>query len=147
MWTDTESGLLNAILDQLIPPNPSKNIPGAGELGVAGYLNDQAMHDIRVRTSIETLLLRAAQLADEVSPSFVRQLETELPGSFAVLLSETYKGYYSRPDMREKVGVGAHPVHPQGYAVAPEPAGLIDDLTAPVRARGPVYRDPTGGTA
>lgn len=143
-WTKAQTNLLNAILDQLIPSNPEKYIPGAGELGVSDFLAECAAKNESFRDSVDTLLRRANELAGEVTPAFVRQLETELPAAFTALLTETYKGYYSRPDMRAKVGVGAHPVHPEGYDVARETPQLMDELTASVRMRGPIFRDQTG---
>ena len=47
----------------------------------------------------------------KVTPDLVRKLEAQSPAAFQMLLTETYKGYYSRPDIRVKFGVGAHPVH------------------------------------
>ena len=133
---------LDAILDQLIPANPAKGIPAAGDFGTGGYVEEQAQRDEDLGTALATLLKRAGELADGgITPSVVRQLETELPTEFSKLLVTTYMGYYSRPEIRALVGVGAHPVHPLGYAVAPEPPELIAALTAPVRARGKAYRD------
>ncbi len=146
-WSKKDRALLDAILDQLIPANPDRAIPGAGELGVAGFIEDRAMQDGEFRNRVSSLLHCAQGMAGEVSPDVVRQLETTLPDAFASLLIETYKGYYCRPDMRARVGVGAHPVHPTGYDVARETPEMLAELTAPVRARGPVYRDPTGGKA
>lgn len=141
--TPPDISFLSAILDQLIPANPGRAIPGAGELGLAQDLAAKPeLHD-----TICALLSQAQALAGEVSTSLVRQLETDQPEAFQTLLRETYMAYYSRPDMRAKVGVGAHPAHPRGYAVARETPDLIDTLTAPVRVRGPIYRDPTGGAS
>jgi len=145
MWTDDETILLCAILDQLIPANREREVPGAGELGVAHFLSEVASKDCQFGNQVTSLLRVAQTSADGVTTDLVRQLETDLPDAFAALLTETYKGYYSRPDIRAKVGVGGHPVHPLGYEVARETPELMDELTAPVRARGPVFRDPTGG--
>ncbi|MFV1875772.1 hypothetical protein [Nioella sp.] len=138
--TAIDKSLFSAILDQLIPGNPDRATPGAGQLGLAeGLVAKPELYGM-----ICALLSQAQALAGEVSPDLVRQLETDQPEAFRALLSETYKAYYSRPDIRVKVGVGAHPVHPKGYDVARETAEQMDELTAPVRARGPIYRDPTG---
>lgn len=131
---------LTAILNELIPANPDRGIPGAGDLGLADTLSS----DTALTDAICALLSRAQTLAEEVSSDLVRQLEQAEPGAFAMVLTATYKAYYSRPDMRAKVGVGVHPVHPRGYDVVRETPELLDELTAPVRARGPIYRDPTG---
>lgn len=144
MWSIDQTNLLADILDEIIPPNPDRAIPGAGELGVADFLADVAAKDTTFQGNVFSLLRLAQNSADEVTTDLVRQFEAKLPGEFSALLRETYKGYYSRPDMRAKVGVGAHPVHPLGYEVTPESPELMDELTAPVRARGPVFRDPGG---
>ena len=145
MWSADERNLLTAILDVLIPPNAARAIPGGGALGVADFLGAVAKQDAQFRTQITALLNMAQAATDGVSAELVRQLEAEHPDAFTALLTETYKGYYSRPDMRAKFGVGAHPVHPLGYDVPPESPELMETLTAPVRARGRIFRDPTGG--
>ena len=66
-----------------------------------------------------------------------------MPDAFGRILVETYKGYYGRPDMRAKMGVGSDPAHPGGHEVVPEIAEMIESLVAPVRERGPVWRDPS----
>ncbi len=141
-WTGTERLLLDSILDQLIPASPGRSIPGAGELGVADFIAGQVALDAGLREAIATLLDGAAGAGGEVSPTLVSGLEAEYPAEFLALLTVTYKGYYSRPDMRALVGVGSHPVHPDGYRVAAEAREFIDELTAPVRQRGACYRDP-----
>ena len=133
--------LLNRILDQLIPGNPERDIPGAGEIGVADYLFRTAKGKPEFDAVLRRLLARAEGLEGDIDPTRIGQLERAMPHEFIQVLTETYKGYYSLPDMRSKVGVGAHPIHPKGYEVAPESAELIDGLTEPVRARGPIYRD------
>lgn len=150
IWTREEHALLDAILDQLIPANPDRGIPAAGALGVADFLGGQAGADSELSAAISALLARgtelagAAELAGGITPDAVRQLESALPREFRLLLVAAYKGYYSRPDIRACFGLAAHPVHPGGYDVLPEPHELMEELTAPVRARGPFYRDPTG---
>jgi hypothetical protein len=141
-WTPSDRITLDAILDQLIPANPDRGIPSAGAVGVAAYLSGVAARNDDFAMQVRALLTRTAPLAGDIPPTVVRQLETDMPEAFRALLTEAYKGYYSRPDIRAKVGVGAHPVHPKGYAVAPEPPELLESLTAPVRARGPNFRDP-----
>ena len=141
-WTGAERRLLDSILDQLIPANPDRNIPAAGELGVADFISVELASTPGLRKAVAALLDGASRAGTAMSPALVSQLEADYPAEFLSLLTITYKGYYSRPDMRELVGVGSHPVHPDGYQVAAESPGLIDKLTAPVRHRGACYRDP-----
>ncbi len=133
--------LLDEIVDHLIPGNREKSIPGAGEAGVAGYLVQVATERSDFDIALRGLLTRAEGLDSGINPANIRRLEREMPEEFIEVLTETYKGYYSLPELRAKVGVGAHPVHPKGYEVARESAELLDSLTEPVRARGPIYRD------
>ena len=144
MWSSKEVSLMVQILDQLIPPNSDKAIPGAGELGVWEFIQQSARNDVAFNDQVTALLNLVQGLSDGISPHLVRQLENELPQSFQALVIETYKGYYSRPDIRTKLGIGEHPVHPRGYDVSPETPEMLDRLTAPVTARGAIYRDPTG---
>lgn len=142
-WSQEERGLLDAILSELIPANPERGIPSAGEAGVADSLAQSAAQSPEREAAFRAVVSRAAGLAGGVSADGVREIEAALPEAFGILLAETYKGYYSRPDMRAHVGVGAHPVHPDGYEVEAESEELLAELTAPVRGRGACYRDPT----
>ncbi len=134
--------LLNEILDQLIPGNHGKSIPGAGEIGIADHLNRLAKERPEFYVALRRLLALAEGLEGGMDPANIRKLERAMPREFIEVLTETYKGYYSLPHMRTKVGVNTQPVHPKGYEVAQESAELLDGLTEPVRARGPIYRDP-----
>ena len=136
-----ERRLIDAILDQLIPSNSARDIPAAGELGVASFIAEEIADDASLSESVSVLLKQARSLHGDVTHDVVRQLEIDHPKAFDDLLRLTYMGYYSRPDIRSKVGVAEWPVHPKGYEVPIEPPDLIAELTAPVRARGSIYRD------
>jgi len=134
--------LLDEILDQLIPGNHGRSIPGAGEIGIADHLDRVATERPGFDIALRRLLAGAEGLEGGMDPTNIRQLEQTMPREFIEVLTETYKGYYSLPHVRTKVGVNAQPVHPKGYEVAQESAELLDGLTEPVRSRGPIYRDP-----
>ena len=145
MWTQTQRTLLDAILDELVPPSNDGTIPGAGALGVADFLpTADAYAPNPVETTQAVMMALGDSFVELKRPEKVAALhliETQQPDAFATLVRLTYMGYYSRPDTRPLFGVGAHPVHPQGYPVPREDEALMDELTAPVRARGKVYRD------
>ena len=145
MWSENEKNILNIILDQLIPKNSKKNIPSAGELGIASFIFDAANKNNNLKDDVVFILDWALTKADKISPCLVRKLEKENPNAFVSLLTETYKGYYSRPDIRQKFGLSKKPVHPFGYLVVSESNDYLAQITDTVRARGPIYRDPTGG--
>lgn len=134
--------LLDEILDELIPANIEKNIPAAGTIGVGEFIDSRATEDPVLGDELNRLLSYAAQLNTGVNVDMVKALEARHNECFIQLLNLTYMGYYSRSDMRSLVGLGSWPVHPDGYEVPLEPTSLLDELTAPVRDRGPMYKDP-----
>ena len=101
MWSENEKNILNIILDQLIPKNSKRNIPSAGELGIASFIFDAANKNNNLKDDVVFILDWALTKADKISPCLVRKLEKENPNAFVSLLTETYKGYYSRPDIRQ----------------------------------------------
>ncbi|MEO9781225.1 MAG: gluconate 2-dehydrogenase subunit 3 family protein [Sedimentitalea sp.] len=147
MWATDERVLLDAILDVLIPPGKAGRIPGAGELGVADFIAtaDAYARDPMgaARAVIAAVGHGFLTLPTDQRVAALKQIEATHPRVFATLVQVTYMGYYRRPDTRPLFGVAGHPVHPQGYVVARESDALMADLTAPVRARGRVYRDAT----
>lgn len=149
MWNNNQNQLLVAILDQLVPANVDKGVPGAGALGMAGFIGtatDYASDPVGAVTRILEAVAGEAEdfaaMQDAAKVAVLKEVEAVHPGDFATLVRLTYLGYYSRADIRPLFGVGAHPVHPKGYDVSLEDAALMDDLTAPVRARGQFFRDP-----
>lgn len=145
MLNDTNRPVLDAILDELIPPSEDGTIPGAGALGVADFLPTADAYAPAPAASVQTILRavsdnfialpRGAKIAE------LKRVETLHREAFEVLIRLTYMGYYSRPDTRPHFGVAAHPVHPIGYPVDRESTATMNELTAPVRALGKVYRD------
>ena len=135
-----EMNRLDALLDQLIPGNPALAIPAAGEVGVADDLAALADRNGTFSDVLRIILDSIPDAACDIRPEAVHELERARPEPFRALLTETYKAYYSRPEMRSKVGIGDHPPHPRGYDVAEETEEFLNDLTSPVRERGPAYR-------
>ena len=145
MLNDTSRPVLDAILDELIPPSEDGKIPGAGALGVAEFLPTAQAYAPDPAGSVQTILDAVsgdfAALPRDEKVAALKRVEAAHGQAFETLVRLTYMGYYSRPDTRPHVGVGAHPIHPQGYPVDRESDAMMDELSAPVRARGKVYRD------
>ena len=148
MWTEPQKATLAAILDEIVPPSRDGRIPGAGQLGVAGFLAHADAYAPDPRGAVAEVLEAAgedfAQRPRAGKVALLKDIEARHAEAFATLVRLTYMGYYSRPDTRPHFGVGAQPVHPQGYPVATEPAELMSELTAPVRSRGACYRATPG---
>lgn len=147
MWTEDQRTLLDLVLDELVPASADGRIPGAGALGVAEFLpsatpyaSDPIGAVLRVLGAVseKSADFGALPRADRVR--ILTEVEADQADAFSTLVHLTYMGYYSRSDTRPLFGVGAHPVHPDGYPVEREGDALIEDLTAPVLARGRTYR-------
>lgn len=138
-----------AVLNALVPPNLDRNIPGAGDAGAFAFVQKTVRDDIALTHLFEhgiSCLDNAANapfetLPTDVQVSVLQDLEKSEPMFFAELIRLTYMGYYSQPRIRALLGLSADPVHPKGYEVGPESPETIANLTAPVVARGKVYRD------
>ncbi len=134
--TPAQGRLLAAVLNRLIPVGDV--MPGAGDAGVAGYI-DQALLDApHLRRPVSDLLdeLRGcgfARLPGPEQDERLRRLAADRPASFDVLLHAAYAGYYSAPSVLTAAGwlpAGSAPSEPFDRA-------LLDA----VRRRGPIYRD------
>ncbi len=140
-----QRSLLDAILDELIPPSEDGRIPGAGALGVAEFFPTAEAYAPDPIGAVETILNAVSgeflALPRDEKVAELKRVEAACGQAFETLLRLAYMGYYSRADTRPYFGVGAHPIHPTGYPVERESAALMDQLTAPVRARGKAYRD------
>lgn len=138
---DEEKRQFIEFLDLIIPANSEKAIPAAGELGIAEFVLEKSRLDSELVEMITDMLSHTQTSDDDVSPDTLRRFESKYPIGFNTLIRLTYMGYYSRADTRPLFGVSAGPVHPNGYEVPRETSELMDELTAPVRARGQIYRD------
>ena len=142
---NTQRELLDALLDQIIPASDDGRIPAAGALGVADFIGDRIAVDVELGSLIQHGLAKAAMLVSanghRVEPDVVRQLEQDAAHFFAALIRLTYMGYYSRGDIRARLGLSPKPVHPDGYDVPEQDLDEIEMLTASVRKRGQCYRE------
>lgn len=145
---ETQRKLLDALLDLIIPASADGRIPAAGALGVAAFIEQRVATTPDLGQLILHSLAKTAALVDSdgirLDAALVARLEQEEPASFEALLRETYKGYYSRGDIRALLGLSAKPVHPDGYDVPEQDLDEIRALTAPVKKRGRCYRVTSG---
>lgn len=137
--SDDQRQVLIEILEQLIPANKQRGIPGGGQARTDRYLLSAADKSEPLARSLRCVLGYAS--GKDISTHLIQAIESELPEDFSLLLSETYKGYYSQPHIRGSLGLSDQPVHPAGYTVQPETPEFLSELTAPVTDRGPCYRD------
>ena len=137
---------LSALLDEIIPGSADCALPGAGELGLAAYV-EQVLDGA---PGLRPLIARGLAQADErargdfasLPPADRRgvlgELESALPGFLPSLVFHTYVAYYQDPRVRRALGLEARPPHPLGYEMEPNDLSLLD----PVQARPKLYREP-----
>ena len=56
MWSEKEKKILSEILDELIPANPDKKIPSAGQLGVVSFIFEVASKTPKLQDDIKLVL-------------------------------------------------------------------------------------------
>jgi len=145
-----EKHRLAAVLDAIVPPSGDGRRPGAGELGVG----DSVEANLRERPALRPGLVEGLELADELAVgrgarsfaelaapdrrAVLEETAARVPAFLGPLVLQAYAAYYRHPRVLAALGLEARPPYPEGYAVPPTDLALL----APVRRRGPFYREP-----
>jgi hypothetical protein len=99
---------LTGILNRLIPSTDL--MPGAGDIGVARYIEGMAVAAPNLRDHFTAVLLgmpdgdRLAVLSSADVDRLLHRVEQERAESFNVLLQAVYAGYYSSPQVTVLLG-------------------------------------------
>jgi hypothetical protein len=136
--------MLASVLDEIIPPRPDGRLPGAGQLGIADYI-DAALRKVPEMKSmivqgladVDALARRRhgsgfAALSREEKVQLLNEQGFVLPLTF-----HAYTGYYQDARVVAALGLEARPPHPKGYHMEPTDLALLD----PVRQRPKTYRN------
>jgi hypothetical protein len=143
-FSDDETRVLALVLDEIIPPSPERGLPGAGEAGVAAYVEQvlRALPDLRLLVT-QGLADLGALARDRHGRRFAELPRTDRQALLAdqgfvfPLTLHTYVGYYQTPRVAEALGLESRPPHPQGYEMEPNDLSLLD----PVRRRPKLFRN------
>lgn len=122
---------LNRLADLLIPPH--EKMPSASEADADGVWVDRALQARPDLIEPFNALLR--ELQNEPPEQAIRRLDKEDPERFALLTEIVAGAYFMNPKVRDLLGYPgqrAIPVH--------DMTEELDELVAPVMARGPIYR-------
>jgi choline dehydrogenase-like flavoprotein len=142
----SQQAFLASVLNRIVPA--SDHFPGAGDLGVVGYLDTVAGRQAdltRLFTQGLVHIAMASQaqyaqdftdLSDTQKDAVLRHVEATHPAFFEALVQHTYSGYYSHPAVLRLLGLEARPPQPRGYHLEPFDPGLLDNI----KRRGPLYR-------
>jgi hypothetical protein len=139
---------LNEVLDELIPPNPDRKLPGAGEIDLATAVDKALARNPGMQPVIEQGLATVAEIvgahdldgfAAAAAPqrgSMMRELEAKDAGFIMTLMFVAYAAYYQHERVLACLGLEARAPHPRGYDMRPHDLTLLE----PVRRRGRIFR-------
>jgi hypothetical protein len=151
-----ETDLLPALLDVLVPPQPERNLAGAGRPAVTAYVRSKLSVASEFTALVESGLEALSQHARtqygqefvaldlERKTAALRAVESAQPFLLMILLLHVYTGYYQQPDVLEAMGYPARPPFPKGYAVTVDDSALLAKLRARSR-RGANAADDSAG--
>jgi hypothetical protein len=141
-----EARVLASVLDEIIPPSGDGRLPGAGELGLVRYIEQQAS-ELRptIVQGLSALDEHArgcgardfAALSGEDKLEALNQVAAAQPAFLPGLILQSYVGYYQNDRVLEGLGLEPRPPYPDGYKLEPTDLGLLDQ----VRRRTKLYRD------
>jgi hypothetical protein len=147
-FSQDEQRLLTSVLDEIIPPSDDGRFPGAGALGLAGFVEQNLQTTPELRPAIAQGLVALEDLArSRNSRGFaalsrqdkldvLNELATTQPAFLPGLILQTYAGYYQNGRVVEALGLEPRPPHPKGYEIEPSDLTLLDE----VRRRPALYR-------
>jgi len=141
IFTQTQQELLAGVLNRIIPG--AGGLPGAGDLGVAEFVETWVSKDNRLRRQFNQGLAHIEIIAATQGTGFLelsgpardavlKQVESEQPQFFDALVLHTYNGYYTNPQVFQLIG---YTQSPQG-----QPPELLDPrLLEKQRQRAPFW--------
>jgi hypothetical protein len=141
--TGAQRELLTLALDRIIPPEGE--LPGAGALGLAAFLENAVGANPRTRrlftdglARIEIAAVRRSsdgftQLSGDDRDTALRDVEERYPLFFDALVRQCYNGYYTNPQVQDLVG------HQRPSAAEYVYQPLDESLLEPQRDRAPFW--------
>jgi hypothetical protein len=146
LFTEAQRELLAAALNRIIPPEGP--LPGAGDLGLADFVEGVAGRDARLRrlfndgiAQVQIVAARRegrdfSQLSAAAQDATLREVEASLPQFFETLVRQTYNGYYTNPQIFQLLSYSPPNPQPKGY----QPELLDERLLERQRQRSPFWR-------
>lgn len=127
VFSPAQRTLLTGVINRIIPPQDK--MPGAGNLGIAAFIEDAAAITTSLTRLFNEGLAQIAvaagpdsssafeNLSDTAKDGLLRSIEAANPAFFEQLVLQTYNGYYTNPEVFELIGYeipklappGAHP--------------------------------------
>ena len=136
---------LLAVLGCMIPASEAFEVPGADDpLIVADLLNSLKAQAAALISALDRLDALCGQtfhtLAADAQSQVLDDFRRADMKHFALLVTLCVQCYYRDDRVMRSLGMEARAPFPKGFEVSAGDYGLLD----PVRARGPIWRDPAG---
>lgn len=144
-----EERVLRSVLDEIVPPSADGRMPGAGEVGLVGPI-EQALAAAPELGPVVAAGLSAvdaiarrrnpggfAALAGRERLEVLDELATQDQAFLPTLTFLTYANYYQDARVLRALGFEPRPPHPRGYEMKPNDLTLLDA----VRRRPKMYRE------
>ena len=145
--TETRAALndpdfMKALLDLMIPPSASGDLPGAGALGlssaVATALQADPLLGPLVEAGVQAVREAALSQHPEGLPGMAPQAGAEVieaqlathPLLIMGILRYVYPAYYQHPRVLEGIGEPPRPPFPEGFDIEATDAELLEKLRA-----------------
>jgi hypothetical protein len=135
---------MKALLDLLIPPSGSGDLPGAGALGLSAAVVTALQGDPLLGPPVEAAVQALRETALSQHPeglpgmapqAAARVVEAQLdPMLIMGILLYLYPAYYQHPRVLEGIGEPPRPPFPEGFDVEATDAELLEKLRARRRA-------------
>ena len=142
--SDDQRAMLAAVLNRLVPA--AGNMPAAGDLGIAGFVESVAAGSTGKRRTLLDGLVQIELAASDRGGSFadlseaaqidaLRSVEASSPEFFQELVTQTYRGYYTNETVCGTLGY--RPPNREDY----DPLPFDESLLEPVRQRGQIWTE------
>ncbi len=137
-----QRSLMDAVLNRIVPAQG--DMPAAGDLGIAGFVESVASGNTGSRRLLLTGLVQIELAAAERGGDFgalqadaqidaLKAVETGSPAFFQYLVTQTYRGYYTHETVTSALS------YRSPNRVDYDPLPFDESLLDPVRERGQIW--------
>ena len=146
IFSPAQRSLLAGVINRIIPSNDK--MPGAGDLGITAFIEETAAASPRLtrlfNQGLAQIAVAAGQdsftgfegLPDTAKDELLRSIEAADPAFFDQLTLQTYNGYYTNPEVFERLGYETPKLAPPGA----QPELLDVSLLDQQRTREPFWK-------